>query len=246
MTVLIIVTLVSLVLAVVMSGIAWRAAREERARAAARVAALASDIQAAVAAAGGRRAEPVLRAVPPPTPDSADLFAPTRSVASSRSVVIVGVGLFVFATAAALAVVLTSGSRTTNGAAVSRAAVQTGDAQQAHPTDAAQTNREVYPASLELTALGHERDGDRLSVRGVVRNPSSTSTGPLTAVVFAFDRDGGFVTSARAALDTPRLAGGGDSTFTVVVPHAERVVRYRVSFRSDAAVVPHVDKRHAS
>jgi len=118
MTVLIIVTLVSLVLAVVMSAIAWRAAREERARAAARVAALASDIQAAVAASGGRRAEPVLRAVRPPTPDSADLFAPTRSAASSRSVVVVGVGLFVFATAAALAVVLTSGARTTNGAAV--------------------------------------------------------------------------------------------------------------------------------
>ena len=238
MTVLLVVTLVSLVLAVVMSSVAWRVARKERARANARVAALASDIQAAVAAAGGRRSEPTLRAVPPATRDAVDLFAATPSPASSRSVVVVAVGLFAFATAAALAVVLTSGSRSQ-----SPAGPQARAAESTRSTDAP---HQTAPTSLELTALGQERNGDRLLVRGVVRNPSPAATAPLTAVVFAFDGDGGFVTSARAALDTPRLGGGGDSTFTVVVPHAEHVVRYRVSFRNDTTIVPHLDKRHAS
>jgi len=111
MTALLVVTLVSLVLAIVMSVVAWRVARDERERADARVAALASDIQDAVAASGGRRSEPMLRAVRPAPDASADLFASSSSTASSRSVIVVGIGLFVFATLAALAVVLTSGTR---------------------------------------------------------------------------------------------------------------------------------------
>jgi len=237
MTVLLVVTLVSLVLAVVMSVVAWRVAREERVRADARVAALASDIQAAVAAAGGRRPEPVLRAVAAAKPDPIDLFAAHQpSAASSRSVLVVGIGLFVFATLSALAVVFTSGSR---GATATRST------DPAHQTDPTHSTDPTRPTSLDLVALGHERDGDRLVVRGVVSNPSTTSAGPLTAVVFAFDGDGGFVTSGRATVDTATLAPGHDSTFTVMLAHAEHVVRYRVSFRTDAAIVPHVDKRHA-
>lgn len=245
MTVLLVVTLVSLVLAVVMSVVAWRVAREERARADARVQALASDIQTAVAAAGGRRPEPMLRAVVPAKPDTVDLFtAQHASAASSRSVLVVGIGLFVFATLAALAVVLTSGTRGTG----TRHAVNATD--QIHGTataDPARPTGAINPSSLDLVALGHERDGNRLVVRGVVSNPTTVGTaGPLTAVVFAFDRDGGFVTSGRATIDAATLAPGHDSTFTVTLEHAERVVRYRVSFRTDAAIVPHVDKRHAS
>jgi hypothetical protein len=238
MTVLLVVTLVSLVLAVAMSAIAWRVAREERVRAGARVAALASDIQTAVAAAGGtRRVEPVLRAVRPVSADASDLFTASPTAASSRSVVVVGMGLFAFATLAALAVVFTSGLH-----------APTAERPVAQPRGAAApaATATPVPASLDLVALGHERDGDRLVVRGVVRNPSTTAAANgLTAVVFAFDRDGGFVTSGRAAVDAPSLTPGGDSTFTVTLSHAERVVRYRVSFRTDAAIVPHVDRRHA-
>ena len=241
MTALLVVTLVSLVLAVVMSVIAWRVARNERDRADARVEALASDIQAAVAASGGgRRSEPMLRAVRP-TEASADLFASTPSSASSRSVLIVGVGLFAFATMAALAVVFTSGPRTSTNQAQPISQTEPNPTYQTPPTD------QTHPTDqtpLDLVALGQERDGDKLTVRGVVRNPSSAATAPLTAVVFAFDRDGGFVTSGRAALDTPVLSPNNDSTFTVTLPHAEHVVRYRVSFRTDAAVVAHVDRRH--
>ncbi len=235
MTVLLLVTLVSLVLAVVMTAVAWRVAREERARADARVTALAADIQSAVAAAGGRRTEPVLRAVRPHEA-SVDLFT-ASSAGTSRSVLVVGIGLFAFATAAALAVVLTSGGRATRASDTTRQTAQA-------PTDPTYA---THQTPLELVALGHERDGDRLLVRGVVRNPpTAAATSPLTAVVFAFDRDGGFVTSGRAAIDARQLAPGSDSTFVVNLPHAERVVRYRVSFRTDAAIVPHVDKRRAS
>jgi hypothetical protein len=239
MTVLLVVTLVSLVLAVVMSVIAWRVARAERARADVRIAALASDIQSAVASAGGgRRAEPLLRAVPARA-ETADLFTSAPAAARARSVLVVGIGLFAFATIAALAVVLTNGAHAGRPPATAAAAAAT--------ATQARTSEATAPASLDLVALGHERDGDRLIVRGVVRNPSTTVTANgLTAVVFAFDRDGGFLTSGRAAIDSPQLVPGGDSTFTVTLAHAERVLRYRVSFRTDTAVVPHVDRRHAS
>jgi hypothetical protein len=104
----------------------------------------------------------------------------------------------------------------------------------------------VAPAPLELVALGHERDGDRLIVRGVIRNPPAASAvEPLTAVVFVFNADGGFVTSARAAVDANALRDAGETTFAVTVPDAASVSRYRVSFRSGDRIVPHVDRREA-
>src|SRR5262249_39693242 len=96
---------------------------------------------------------------------------------------------------------------------------------------------------LELVALGHEREGDRLVVRGVVRNPAGTGIERLDAVVFLFNRDGGFLTSARAAIDHATLGPGGESTFVVTVPGASSVGRYRVSFGTDERVIPHVDRR---
>ena len=101
------------------------------------------------------------------------------------------------------------------------------------------------PVPLELVALGQERDGDRLVVRGVLRNPSAgTRVEHVIAVVFLFDRDGGFLTSGRAAIDSTTVVPGGESTFLITVPGAASVARYRVSFRTENAVIPHVDKRH--
>ena len=52
---------------------------------------------------------------------------------------------------------------------------------------------------LELVSLRHERKGQRLAVTGLVRNPvAGTAVDKLTAVVFLFDQQGGFITSARA------------------------------------------------
>src|SRR5438093_966441 len=102
-------------------------------------------------------------------------------------------------------------------------------------------------SEARVVALGHQRDGDRLIVRGVIRNPSSGGrTDRLTAVVFLFDRDGGFVTSGRASIEPAVLPPGGESTFLVTVPGAADVGRYRVSFRSDSGIVPHVDRRTRS
>jgi len=240
MSFLLLVTLVSMLLAVVMTVVAWRTAREERRRSEARVAALAADIQTAVAASAvGMRTEPRLRAVTQTPPSNVDLFA-GPSPASSRSLIVVGVGLVVFATAAALIVVLSSGSRSSTAAAPA-ASVSQG---QPPPAPAANPTSSI---PLELVALGHQRDGDRLIVRGVIRNPSSGGrTDRLTAVVFLFDRDGGFVTIGRALIDPAALPPGGESTFLVTVPGAADVSRYRVSFRSDSGIVPHVDKRTRS
>jgi hypothetical protein len=39
------------------------------------------------------------------------------------------------------------------------------------------------------------------------------------------------------------LRPGGETTFVVTVPGAGDVGRYRVSFRTDDRIVPHVDRR---
>jgi hypothetical protein len=39
------------------------------------------------------------------------------------------------------------------------------------------------------------------------------------------------------------LAPGDESPVSVQVPRAARAARYRVSFRSDQEIVPHVDRR---
>ena len=65
----------------------------------------------------------------------------------------------------------------------------------------------------------------------------------LAVVVFAFQADGGFLTSARAIIEPLALKPGGESTFVVTVRGAAGVGRYRVSFRSDDRVVPHIDTR---
>jgi hypothetical protein len=61
-----------------------------------------------------------------------------------------------------------------------------------------------------------------------------------------FDRSGGVVSSARAAIDYQVLEAGDESPFTVTVPGASSGARYRVSFRADRAVLPHVDRRAAA
>jgi hypothetical protein len=250
MTVLLTVTLASLVLALVMSVIAWRVAREERERSDARVANLAAEIHSvapAAAASGSRRvdagasrpfgvAQGGLKGVTLAAPQSPDLFAAQPAASSSRSVIVVGVGLLVFATAAALIVVLGSSGRTASPA---RTALSSPGARTSSPGAV-----NVAAVPLELVALGHDRDGDKLTVRGVVRNPpNGARVDGVTAVVFMFDRDGGFLGSGRGAIDARTLAPGGDSTFQLDVTGAGNVARYRVSFRTETGIVAHVDKR---
>jgi hypothetical protein len=62
-------------------------------------------------------------------------------------------------------------------------------------------------------------------------------------VVFLFDQQGTFVTSARAPIDFVKLTAGDESPFVVKVQAPKSVARYRVSFRTDDGTLPHVDRR---
>jgi hypothetical protein len=222
MTFLLAVTFSSMLLAAVMSVIAWRIAGAERRRSDARIAALAAAIHDApwpptVAPALDRfehAQERVVGHAPfiPPVPQPR---SPLLAVFAA-AVVVLGVGA-------------------TLGMPASprfRAATQ-----------AVQAATASLP--LELVALGHERVGDTLTVRGVVRNPmSGTGIDRLNAVVALFTADGGLLTTGRADVEAAVLRPGSESAFTVTIPGVGNAGRYRVSFRSDDHLVPHLDRRH--
>ena len=257
---LILVTIVSLTLAAVMTSLAWRLAREARRRSDARVAVLADQIHSvrgpredsdsapaakyddrrSSIASGGGAPRAVIDDLPlqsPPTARtivSGDLFGAAQPApAKSRFATIIAVGVIVAASAVAAVSILTKSVDPGSGRSPAIAAAP--PAQAAAPAPA---------APLELLALTHDREGDRLTVRGVVRNPSSgAGVAHLTVVVFLFNRDGGFVASGRAGVDAPELAPGSEAPFAVTIPGAADVGRYRVSFRTDDHVVPHVDRR---
>ena len=241
MTFLLLVTVVSILLAALMGVFAWRIGAEERGRSDARVAALAAEIH-------GGDALP-LRAVandldlrPRAVAPSGSMFAVAEGPETSRRwPAVMAAGVFVVATVISLVVVLSGGSNGTTHAADAAPAASTAErAATAAPAAAATP----APPPLELVALGHERDGDRLIVRGVVRNPPAGALAErLTAVVFVFNRDGGFLTSGRMMIDPSTLRPGGESIFVVSIPGAGDVGRYRVSFRTDDRIVPHVDRR---
>ena len=99
-------------------------------------------------------------------------------------------------------------------------------------------------APLELMSMRHAREGATLTVTGLVRNPpAGAEARRVTAVVFAFDKAGGFVASGRAPLDFAVLEPDDESPFVVTVPNVAGVARYRVSFRTEAGVVRHIDRR---
>ncbi len=263
MTLLLAVTLTSMLLAAIMSVVAWRISGEERRRSEARVAALAAEIHDGVAEQSGvgRRAEMVMRNEPPrlksvpatqrpprqmghdlqlrpveSAPSVANLFAMQPARSGWRSAAGIGAGALVLGTAIALAIVMSGGS-----GRVARSANQPTPAVGASPSGGAAP---AAPVPLEILALGHERDGDRLIVRGVVRNPAwGAARDRVTAVVFLFNRDGGFLASGRATVDEPTLHSGGNSTFVVTIPGAGDVGRYRLSFRTGDRILPHVDRR---
>lgn len=215
------VTGLSIVLSVVMAAMAWRVIRDERHRSAARVAALADDIHA------HPDREPAPVAVN-------DLFRTASPVSGRHAGAIAGVGALILA--AAMAVVLFSGRHQPVAARGADSHAPRNDARHAVPAG------ESLP--LELVALGHDRADDRLTVRGLIRNPArGTEVSHLTAVVLVFNQQGGFVTSARAAVDSGRLEAGAEVPFVVTVPGASDVGRYRVSFRTEDRVVPHIDRR---
>src|SRR5262245_27882874 len=100
------VTVVSLLLAVIMGVVAWRVAHEERRRSAARVAALACDIH------GDFDLDVPYSPAEEPAPSNASLFnAPAAPASGGRFAAALVAGVLVFASVAALVVVLGGASQ---------------------------------------------------------------------------------------------------------------------------------------
>jgi len=100
---------------------------------------------------------------------------------------------------------------------------------------------------LELVSLRHDRQNTKLAVSGLVRNPvTGRPVERVSAVVFLFDQQGIFITSATAPVDFIKLGVGDESPFVVALDAPATVARYRVSFRTDDGVVPHIDRRGAT
>ena len=237
---LILVTVVSLLVAAVMSVITWRLLRNEQLRSSARVAVLAAEIQDVPAEAAtdfpAREVvdDFVLRRTPANMSKEIFASAPQRS---QRQVAVAAALLVVGIVAAAM---LLTGKGDRGGDSQPAAGGEAGTEALASKQPA----RSAAAAPLELVALGHERDSDGLTVRGVLRNPAGgAELSHLSAVVLLFNRDGGYVATGRAPVQAATFVPGGETTFIVTVSGAPEVERYRVSFRTEQDVVPHVDRR---
>ncbi len=217
--VLLIVTTLSLAAAAGFGALSWRIGREERERATARIAVLST-------------------AMDPPSPRalSGQTTLTTSADAGPRVAVgsvfdrgnegIRGRPLIRVAVAAIMTLVIVIGAiigtRSSGGSA--------SDVSNVRP--------------LELVSMRHQREGTTLTVSGLIHNPAAgAAVSGVTAVVFAFDRNGGFVASGRAPLEFGSLAPGDESPFVVAVPNVSDVARYRVSFRTGHGIVRHVDRR---
>ncbi len=229
-TLLLTITLISVTGAIGAGLYTWRVIRHDRQRSEARIAALAAAISDGDPGEEAVVELPIRAAQAPPMPD--DRFALERPLArGSRGLAVALAGAAVV-TVIIGSIVITSSPRDSSGARSADRAV----------ADTPAPNATALP--LELIALGHERELDRLTIRGVIRSSSTTAgIGQLTAVVMLFNRDGAFIASGRAAVHDSDAAPGAERRFIVSVPAAAEVGRYRVSFTNDDRIVPHVDKR---
>lgn len=233
---LVVVTLLSLALAIGMAIVTWRLLQQERQRADARVAVLEEGLAASLAA-DAPRAPAVFSDLAADEPIGTDTSAADRLFATrppSRGVFAIGVAIVVIALIVA---VWSVGRLLAPGAEQQRAAAGTA------ASASAVAGQESAP--LELVSLEQTRDGDALTIRGVVRNPpGGVTTDRLAAVVAFFDAGGQQLASVRAPLDFRTLAPGDESPFQVTTTVPAGVARYRVSFRRDeGTIVPHVDRR---
>jgi hypothetical protein len=226
----------------------------ERLRSEARIAALAADLgidnqerpersqphvaplPAPVIAAPATAAPEIdLSIADEPVAASGGMFA-VRPRGRSMPRIVAGVGIAAAIVALVIGTLVMSSDRSTSAHARRPPA-----ATAARPAAAAVTTTAELP--LELIALGHEREKDRLTVRGVVRGASPAASGPLTAVVLLFNREGSEIGNGRAEVAPAGPDPAGERTFVITVPSAGDVGRYRISFRSADHVVPHVDRR---
>ena len=97
--------------------------------------------------------------------------------------------------------------------------------------------------SIELMSMRHALDGETLIVSGLVRNPTTTATPALSAVVSVLGRNGQIVARGESPLDPVMLEPGKETSFRVSVPQVADPGRYRVAFLNGSHIVPHLDRR---
>jgi hypothetical protein len=248
------VTIVSLTMTITMAVVTWRLLREERRRSAARLAALTKDLERSRPMSTAAPVEPFVPRTPaagagspvvprqaPVRPAFVDL--PMRSAVSGQADAIRPAGhLFVPAQEPSGWARLVSAMA---GAALVLTVAVLGvlllNRHSAETT--AGPSSPVQPLPVELLDLGHERTGDNIAIRGTIRNPAASATaGDLSVVAMAFDGDGAQVATGRSPLEHATLPPGEASSFSVSIP-AHDVSRYRISFLTAGATLPHVDRR---
>ena len=97
--------------------------------------------------------------------------------------------------------------------------------------------------SIELMSMRHALDGETLIVSGLIRNPTTTATPALSAVVSVLGREGQIVARGESPLDPVMLEPGKETSFRVSVPQVADPGRYRVAFLNGSHIVPHLDRR---
>jgi hypothetical protein len=225
---MIIVTMLSLGVAAVCGVLAWRVLRAERLRSAARVLSLESAIDGnhivyrTVDDDGiGDFAweEPTLTPVPQVTTNRLLADDPVEAPSSRHRTLLTAAACLV---AGVVVIVLMAMFADRSD----------------RPTPAADVPAKQ---TLELMSMTHARQSGALIVSGLVHNASTTETAPLTTIVTALDRDGQVV--ARGSAPLSALAPGTTLPFSVRIDYPGPLGRYRVSFRTSAGVLPHVDRR---
>ena len=240
-----IVTVLALLMTIGMGVVTWRLMREERRRSAARLSALAAELNrqdtcerppVRLAPSTERPVGPVDIPLQTSTPSGVtegpvaalsiaptDLFQPRSEDTGGWTRRLAGFG----AAGLVLATI------------VSVAILTFPDGQQ---VDAAVKEPQV---PVELLALTHELKDGMLAISGTVRNPGNGLVEQhMTVIALALNSEGVVVATGRAPLEQERLSAGTESTFAVSLPVVD-ATRYRISFLFDDMTVPHLDRRVA-
>jgi len=97
---------------------------------------------------------------------------------------------------------------------------------------------------LQLIALTHTMTPDGLLVTGTIRNADTAARRQdLSVLILAFDRERQVVARVQQDAGSGSLEPGQSSTFALTVPSRGAPATFKVSFRQQDAVVPHVDRR---
>lgn len=248
---LVTVTAISLTMALAMGVVTWRLIREERRRSDARVATLMAEFDRPHGRSVGphERNLPPIRNTPPPVrvaepprdrTDPATPAPPVRATAPAVAPLVPQSPAGLFATTTGSPTSLRPFLATVAASAVVLAAVSFAMLSGDTPADPGAGT----PQPVELLSLTHAREGEYLAITGSIRNPSGgIERGQLSVTATVFDQDGTVVGTRQTPLPMAVLPPGTEAPFSISLPDADRINRYRINFMQGQTSVPHVDRR---